>query len=119
MTVTISRLYDRYSDAQSAVRSLEAAGVPTPTSASSRTILTTGSAGIRKSTVMATASTTGQRVLEKALALAPALVAPPVCLRALVCWLSPAWVQWWPQAGLPRRLSVLPQVLLLEGSWEL
>ena len=28
MTVTISRLYDRYSDAQSAVRSLEAAGVP-------------------------------------------------------------------------------------------
>jgi len=28
MTVTISRLYDRYSDAQNAVRSLEAAGVP-------------------------------------------------------------------------------------------
>ena len=28
MTVTISRLYDRYSDAQNAVRSLETAGVP-------------------------------------------------------------------------------------------
>ena len=28
MTVTISRLYDNYSDAQAAVRGLESAGVP-------------------------------------------------------------------------------------------
>ena len=38
MAVTISRLYDRYADAERAVTALESAGIPIQTSASSRII---------------------------------------------------------------------------------
>jgi hypothetical protein len=44
MTVTISRLYDSYADAERAVRGLEAAGVPSSDIALSPTIRTTGTA---------------------------------------------------------------------------
>src|SRR5450631_4313386 len=119
MTVTISRLYDRYSDAQSAVRSLEAAGVPH----SDISIVANNSDNwfSTDKKVDRDRDGTDDRAegAGKVPASALALEARLVCSRALVCLLFPVWVRWLPPAGLPQRLSVLQRVLPREGLWEL
>ena len=87
MTVTISRLYYNYRDAQQAVRRLEAAGVPHSTSAWSPIIRTVGSTPTRR-----TAATMVSMIAQKGLARAPesvpASVAQPAFLPGSACWRS-------------------------------
>jgi hypothetical protein len=80
MTVTISRLYDNYTDAQRAVANLEAAGVP-------HSDLSTAA---RRSIATATVSMTGRKAPPLAQALARVSAARLGCLLVWVCWLSRA-----------------------------
>jgi hypothetical protein len=69
MAVTISRLYDRYADAERAVTALETAS-RTRTSALSRTIQTIGT--VARKIAITTVSMTVRKALAKELELAPA-----------------------------------------------
>ena len=83
MAVTISRLYDRYADAERAVSQLESSWHPTILiSASSQTIPTSGTIAAKRIGT-ATASMTAQKALAREPELAPALVARLA--------FSPAW----------------------------
>ena len=82
MAVTISRLYDRYADAERAVSQLEALGSHNLISASSQTIPTSGTIAVKRIGT-ATASMTAQKALAREPELAPALVARLA--------FSPAW----------------------------
>ena len=84
MAVTISRLYDRYADAERAVSQLEALASHNLTSASSQTIPTNGTIAARKIGI-ATASMTAQKALAREPELAPASVARLDFSLALGC----------------------------------
>ena len=109
MTVTISRLYDRYADAQKAVSGLEAAGV----SHSDISIVANNSDNWydreRKSIAIAMASMTALRALERERELARVWAARLACWPASGSWRSRVSVQSSRRAGSRQRQSALPQ----------
>ena len=110
MTVTISRLYDNYADAQKAVQGLEAAASRIRKSASSPTTRTAGTAPTRRSIVTATASTIVPKVPAGA-GIGADSVARQVCWLDLGCSRSPAWARWSRPDGSQQRRSVRQRVL--------
>ena len=110
MTVTISRLYDSYPDAEKAVRGLEAAGVPhsdISIVANNRII---GGTATRKSTVIATVSTIAPKALERAPVSVPVSAALPACSPAWACWRFRDLALWWLPAGSLRLRLAPPPV---------
>ena len=85
MTVTISRLYDSYADAQRAVSSLEAAGVPH----SDLSIVANNSDDWYGSIAIATEPMIAPKAPPLAPVSARVLVVPQACSPVLVCWRFP------------------------------
>ena len=116
MTVTISRLYDNHSDAQQAVRRLEAAGVPH----SDISLVANNSDGWFNTDKKVIATTMVSMIAQKELARAPASVPASVAQRAFLpgsaCWrfldldplLRPVG---WPRRRLARPQAPRPAVL--------
>ena len=116
MTVTISRLYDNHTDAQQAVRRLEAAGVPH----SDISIVANNSDGWFNTDKKVDRDRDGvddrAEGAGRAQALARAWVAQRSFLPDSVCWQSPGWnllsrLVGWPPQRLARQQAQLPAVL--------
>ena len=111
MTVTISRLYDTYPDAERAVRALEAAGVPH----SEISIVANNSDNWYSADKKVDRDRDGvdDRAEGRGPALASVLASavPPVCWRGLACWPFPDSDRLSRRAGSHRPRSELPRAL--------
>ena len=116
MTVTISRLYDNYADAQRAVTRLEAAGLPQ----ADLSIVANNSdnwyGADKKGIVIATAQTIAPKALLPVLASAPVSAEWRACLPGSACSRFRGWGRWSQLGGWRPRRSA-PRLAPRPAAW--